>query len=772
MVANTAWLDDLIFHNMGDRISELQILILERCDQTYLEIADAYGCTEGHAKDVGSDLWKLLSQLLGEKVTKKNLGLVLPRHIPGDFAASVERSALSGLVGRADAIDHLNALVQKGQSAIAIQGEGGIGKTTLAQNYLHHQGFNRVLELLMAKETANITSAERVVEEWLQRDFNDEPGLEFGISLGRLRRHLQQHRIGILIDNLEPALDHQGRFIEPHRHYVELLRVLTEGQGQTVVLMTSRDRISEPSLTITHYRLPDLDYSAWQQFFETGELDIDAASLTEMHHAYGGNAKAMQVLRGTITEDYEGDLKSYWQDHCQHLLFADLKHLVVNQVNRLQCQDPQAYRLFCRLGCYRYQNPATVPTAALNALLWDVAASDHRRVIVSLRNRSLVDCHKGQYWLHPVMRAEAIARLRSSDEWDNANQAAATYWTDSVQTITQPQDALQALEAYYHHVAIEDAAAAAQVILNSRTNQWNQHLSLGSTLYRLGLHQSLLTEIPVILERVGAQPDFSELYNILGDFYWTAGKIHAAIDCQQKARELAVQRDRTSKTLTSRQRYYLKMLEVDALLSLGLYHIDLWELETAATWFEELVKIATNTDHHRWAEKASLCLALVKSYLGQVGEARSLADAAYEQIAQGTGRSAYFMQILGQTYVNIERFEKARHIFKQVLTHLESSSYSQIQAKTLLGLGDINRRESELTAALQQQQQALELLQTIGAQCDLAEAWFQLGITYQRQQRSDLSQDSFEQAKKLFRQMEAPQQVAKVVSRLNSVVRE
>lgn len=766
MVANTAWLDDLVFRKTGDRISELQLLILERCDQTYLQIADAYGCTEGHAKDVGSDLWKLLSDLLGEKVTKKNLAIVLPRHIPQDFKPSVERPTLRGLVGRVEAIDHLNHLVSKGQKAIVLRGEGGVGKTALAQKYLHSQGFDLVLELLMAKEASNITSAERVVEEWLQRDFNDEPGLEFGISLGRLRRHLRQRRVGILIDNLEPALDHQGRFIEPHRHYVELLRMLTVGQGQTVILMTSCDRISESSLNVTHYRLPGLQYPAWQQFFEMGEFDIDEASLREMHHAYGGNAKAMRVLRGTIAEDYDGDIKSYWQNHRDDLLVAaDLKNLVANQVNRLQRQAPESYRLFCRLGCYRYQNPATVPTAALATLLWDVPEAHRQRAIVSLRNRSLADYHKGQYWLHPVLRAEAIARLRSSDEWKTANQAAAAYWTDSVETITQPQDALQALEAYHHYVAIDDYAAAAQVILNSRTNQWHQYLSLGSTLYRFGLHQSLLTEIPVILERVGTDQNFSELYNILGDFYWTAGKIHAAIDCQKKARELAIQRYQAAASLTAHQRYYLRMLEVDALLSLGLYHIDLWELKAAVSWFEELVAIATGTEHARWAEKASLCLALAKSYLGQVQDARSLADTAYGQMSQATGRSAYFLQILGQTYVNVERFEQARCIFKQVLAHIESSSYTQIQAKTLLGLADINRRQGELVAALNQQQQALELLQAIGAQCDLAEAWFQLGVTYQQQQRADRSQDSFEQAIELFTQMNATQQVAKVTQR-------
>ncbi len=56
-----------------------------------------------------------------------------------------------------------------------------MGKTTLAQQYLHSQEFDVVLELLMAKETQNITSAQRVLEEWLKYDLAQEPGLEFGV---------------------------------------------------------------------------------------------------------------------------------------------------------------------------------------------------------------------------------------------------------------------------------------------------------------------------------------------------------------------------------------------------------------------------------------------------------------------------------------------------------------------------------------------------------------------------------------------------------------
>lgn len=60
-----------------------------------------------------------------------------------------------------------------------------MGKTTLARQYLKSQGFDRVIELLMAKETENITALESAIEEWLKQDFQEEPGPDFGVTLGR-----------------------------------------------------------------------------------------------------------------------------------------------------------------------------------------------------------------------------------------------------------------------------------------------------------------------------------------------------------------------------------------------------------------------------------------------------------------------------------------------------------------------------------------------------------------------------------------------------------
>ena len=77
-----------------------------------------------------------------------------------------------------------------------------------------------------------------------------------------------------------------------------------------------------------------------------------------MHRAYGGNAKAMEILLASVVEDFEGDLSAYWQENRSDLLGpTDLRNLVVSQISRLQQLDADAYQVFCRLGCYRYQQP-------------------------------------------------------------------------------------------------------------------------------------------------------------------------------------------------------------------------------------------------------------------------------------------------------------------------------------------------------------------------------------------------------------------------------
>jgi tetratricopeptide (TPR) repeat protein len=805
-----ALVDTLIFASTNSHLNNLQTSIIKEVWQgkKYLEIAENYGYTEGHIKDVASCLWKILSEELGERVTKSNFRTVLTRHLPSQTTlpilyptkadthlkqecdpsisaspflrvpASVIPSNLKAngyetatFVGRETAIAHLDRLVNQGSKMIVIQGEGGIGKTTLAQQYLYNQEFELVLTLLMAKETQNIISVDSVIEEWLKRDLNEEAGREFGMTLGRLKRHLETRRIGILIDNLEPALDKNGKLIQSHRRYLELLRVLADWQVQSVTLITSRDRLCESDINVTHYRLAGLDRQAWQDYFSIYQIVPDEVSLQLIHKTYGGNAKAMGIISGIIREDFDGDINLYWQENdSDPLNKIDLKNLVSSQFNRLQMLDPDAYQLLCRLGGYRYQDIATVSQTGLLTLLWDRKTSHHKPIVESLKNRSLVEFYQGKYWLHPAIRAESVAQLKASGEWKTINQTIAEYWTASVRSIETLEDALIALEAYYHHLEIEEFEQAAKVLLTSRNNQWGQFLPLGSTLYRLGLIQPVFSAIAQIIDKVQAPSSLSELNNILGDLYWITGDIKSAISCQQTAIDIS---SKCLKALEASQEnrkaiYYFKMLEIDSLLSIGLYKIDLWELQAATSLFSQVIEITENTAHYRWGQKAAICLALVNSYLGQTSKAAVLVEEFYdaivaEQLEEYTGRFAYFIQLLGQTYVNLGDLDKALDLYRRAIAFSETSHYTQVKGKTLTGLAELYRKQEQWDLALSHHSEAIKILENIGAKCDLAEAYFQQGLTHQKMRNISHSKDNFDRALKLFSDMEASKQVEKVL---------
>ncbi len=222
-----------------------------------------------------------------------DLTLETSHHLPANSINAAEPDP--NFVGRDAAIADLNALVRQGAKFIFIQAGGGIGKTTLACKFLNQQGFDYILEHWMAKETQNITSVEAVIEEWLRRYFDEEPGREFGITLQRLRQKLRDRnqRIGILIDNFEPALDHTGKIIAPYRRYLELLRLLAEPGSQSLTLITSREPLHESSFSTQHYRLPSLNITAWQTFFHNHHIQLEQR---EFETALLRHSEAVEIL--------------------------------------------------------------------------------------------------------------------------------------------------------------------------------------------------------------------------------------------------------------------------------------------------------------------------------------------------------------------------------------------------------------------------------------------------------------------------------------------
>jgi tetratricopeptide (TPR) repeat protein len=609
----------------------------------------------------------------------------------------------------------------------------------------------------------------------LQQDLQIDPGREFGVTLLRLKRQLSIRKIGVLIDNLEPALDQSGRIISSQRGYFELLRVLTDQQLIGITLITSRDRLCEIDLNLAHYRLSGLDLDTWQTYFSHRQINTTAMMISPLHHTYGGNAKAMEIIAGNISTDLDNNINSYSQiDGNTHLIEIGLKQLIANQFDRLQILDPSAYKLLCRAGCYRYQDLSRINIDALLSLLWDVEPAQRLQVVDSLKNRSLIEFYRGQYWLHPAIRSEAITRLKGTDDWVLTCQQAAEYWTTSVPKIIDLTDAITALEAYYHYLECDDFGQAAQVLIQPRDNQWRQLLPLASNLYRMGSIHPPLTAIVQILPHLSPDRITVELSNILGDLYWIVGRIHEAITTQQDAIECAnIALAKADLEDLSHDVYCLNVSTIDSCLSIGLYYIDLWELTKARDQFRAVIKIANGTVHQRWVQKATVCLALVQSYLNNSTETEHLLTEIepliidHQWTSEWTGSSAYFLHKIGQTYSNLGEYDRAEVIFQQTLIFCQAGNYLQTQGRTLTSLGQLCRRQDHLKIAQQHHLEAIEILDRLGAKCDLAEAYYQAGLTWHQAGDLDRSHIYWDlHAHRLFMEIGAPLQIAKMKAKI------
>ncbi|MEL0590397.1 MAG: ATP-binding protein [Planktothrix rubescens PR222] len=715
-------LEQWVSEKTGKALTPVETEILKQSleDKTYDQM-EIRGYSTAYIKRVVSPkLWKHLSEVAGTPVNKKNCQLVL-KGILAEFENKsqlklqeiqefeVDQSVTENcsriapqstpmnpyFIGRENAIAHLKTKINQGAKIILIQAAAGIGKTTLATEFLKNQNFDKILYLTMAKERETISPIETIVEEWLRKDFEEEPGRDFMVSLGRLKRLLQNQKIGILIDNLEPALDSEFRFIEPHRRYIELLRMLTDSMVQSVTLITSRERLCEGDITVETYRLPELDYCAWKQYFEYYQINNHDSILTEMHKAYGGNAKAMRILCGAVQEDpqYQGDIQAYWNfNKAEILAKPDLKNLVNSQFNRLQELDINAFKLLCRLGCYRYQDVPTVPDNGLLCLLWDVPEGEQRRVIESLKNRSLVEVNKGEFFLHPMVREEAIARLRKSEDWETANIKAAEFWTESVESVENVQDALTAFEAYYHYLQINDFKQAGYVIEGRRKCKWRTKLeggeALGSSFHRLGWLHQITYAINQIINNINKEEDFyitCHLNNLLGAISCSTGNLFKAIKCYQLSSEQSKEYLNTliknsmedNENLKLKQSYRVQLAN---LVGIGLCQIDIWELEEAMKIFQLVKERSENQELNKYqcnqyTFEAYFCLAFLNSALGLTKEAYYFAEKAENELptAWAAWNGGYSLVFLGKTYSNSKQIDRSFKMYNKARSYAEEN---------------------------------------------------------------------------------------------------
>lgn len=73
--------DELVYAKTGERLDDLHLSILRGVweGKKYIEIAEEVNRSEGYIREVGAELWRLLSEVTGEEVTKKSFRTTMER---------------------------------------------------------------------------------------------------------------------------------------------------------------------------------------------------------------------------------------------------------------------------------------------------------------------------------------------------------------------------------------------------------------------------------------------------------------------------------------------------------------------------------------------------------------------------------------------------------------------------------------------------------------------------------------------------------------------
>jgi hypothetical protein len=135
--------------------------------------------------------------------------------------------------------------------------------------------------------------------------------------------------------------------------------------------------------------------------------------------------------------------------------------------------------------------------------LWGESTTKARRVVDNLFNRCLIKFSEQDrgYFLHPVMREEAVSRLKDehsewTEEGQEANRKAAEFFKDTLSEIKTTEDALIGFEVIYHYLEANDYIKSAAVIFELKSNAVGDSFdNFGFVCWRLGFSKQIITAI-------------------------------------------------------------------------------------------------------------------------------------------------------------------------------------------------------------------------------------------------------------------------------------
>jgi hypothetical protein len=448
------FVETLLAHQ-GKRLNDVQRVVFRGAWQgkSYKEIhqESRLSQTLDHIRrNVGYELWQIISEAIEEKVSLKNLQGPIERvleqrksinpdidpnqnqrlhqepllesrpELPSsnfvptwadvpqneDWGTSPDVSLFHG---RDRELKELDEQIRFGCRLVLISGIGGVGKTLLATRLARQ--VRSEFEFLIWRSLGNWQLGDRPCQLTdLLTDLIEflSEGRDSGDDILSFLDYLQNHRCLIVLDGWETVLRngvYDGSYREGYDAYREFLRRVGRSFHRSCLILTSWEKPKEVAdlERSNHYvfskNLEGLGELAARDLLMERNLAFESESdWRSLIRQYEGNPFALNVVADRVRHLFGGDLSQFLAELQQGSpIFSDIQALLETQFDRLSKTEQI---IVCFLA--KYDAPATLDDleAALKSPISRIQLQD---VLESLLRRSLLAIESGCYRLHPLM---------------------------------------------------------------------------------------------------------------------------------------------------------------------------------------------------------------------------------------------------------------------------------------------------------------------------------------------------------------------------------